>query len=698
MVLLMFVSGYHASHAHTDKYRIMWRDDPSTTMVIGWNQVSGSNPIVYYGTTDYGTNWLAYPYSRTVDRAVVYKGMNNHFVRLSGLQSNQAYYFVIKDSEGTSKRFWFKTAPDDPSVRLSIIAGGDSRNNRIPRQNANKLVGKLRPHTVLFGGDMTDKGYDSEWRDWFDDWQLTNGSDGRMIPIIAARGNHESTNYIIVNLFDVSSPNVYYALNMGGSLLRLYTLNTELSISGNQTTWLANDLTSNSNVTWKIAQYHKPIRPHVASKAEATSQYTYWAPLFYKHKVKLVIECDAHTTKTTWPIRPYTGSGSSEGFIRDDNSGTVYAGEGCWGAPLRRNDDDKPWTRNSGMLNQFNWIFIDQEKIEVRTIKTDNADNVGTVSDDNIFAAPLGLDIWNPSNGPVITIYPQSTNATLTTISSRISSGNDDVEENKSGIISLNSTDIELAYDNYQTGNQTIGLRFTGCNIPQGARISSAFVQFTVDEASSGTTNLTVRGHDADNSPAFTDSNFDVSNRTNTAAVVTWAPSSWSPIGASGLSQRSNDLKTIIQEIVNRAGWEANNALTLLITGSGRRVSEAYEGSASTAAVLQVTYETATNVSALTAKTQETSRLTEKVSSETTSSASPNPFDEKIIIRLNRYYKYAVLIYSFIDASGKEHLTSSVNIQNTDAVEVDTRSIQPGHYILRAQVEGQIIRKKLLKR
>jgi len=406
IICMMLMSGFLESYANTDKYRIMWRDNPSTTMVIGWNQVSGSNPVVYYGTIDNGTDWSAYADSKAADRAVVYKGMNNHFVRLSGLKADQRYYFVIKDSEGTSERFWFKTAPDDPSVRLSIIAGGDSRNNRLPRQNANKLVRKLRPHAVLFGGDMTDKGYDHEWREWFDDWQFTNGADGRLIPIIAARGNHESSNDVIVNLFDVPGANVYFALNLGSSLLRLYTLNTEISVAGNQTTWLENDLNSSSNVTWKIAQYHKPIRPHVSDKAEGTSQYTYWAPLFHTHKVNLVIECDAHTAKTTWPIRPDTGSGSSEGFIRDDATGTVYVGEGGWGAPQRNNDDDKPWTRNSGMFNQFNWIFIDQQKIEVRKIRTDNADQVGTVDDGNIFEAPLNLDVWNPSNGSVVTIYP----------------------------------------------------------------------------------------------------------------------------------------------------------------------------------------------------------------------------------------------------------------------------------------------------
>ena len=79
-------------NANTDKYRLTLRDDPATSIVIGWNQVSGSDAVVYYGTTDFGTDWSSYPNSKTVDRAVSYKGMNNRFARLTGLQPNTNYY------------------------------------------------------------------------------------------------------------------------------------------------------------------------------------------------------------------------------------------------------------------------------------------------------------------------------------------------------------------------------------------------------------------------------------------------------------------------------------------------------------------------------------------------------------------------------------------------------------------------------
>ena len=123
-------------NADTDKYRLIINQDPSSTITIAWNQKSGTNPVVRYGQVDQGTNEAAYTNSKANDRVTSYKGMENHFARLTGLSANTNYYFVIKDSQGVSARFWFRTAPSDNS-RLSFIVGGDSRNNNDARRWAN---------------------------------------------------------------------------------------------------------------------------------------------------------------------------------------------------------------------------------------------------------------------------------------------------------------------------------------------------------------------------------------------------------------------------------------------------------------------------------------------------------------------------------------------------------------------------------
>jgi len=392
------------ANASVDKFRVMFNGNASYEATVGFNTVNGNNPILYYSTSYINTNQLSNYDSKAPDASNSYITLETNFVRLSNLAANTKYYFVIQDSNSTSDVYYFETVSDNPLDRLSIIAGGDSRNNRTPRQYGNMLVSKLKPHVVMFGGDMTDNGSTQQWKDWLDDWQLSIDSDNRITPIIATRGNHEANDVMLTQIFDIPATN-YFTVTLGGNLLKIFTLNSEGIISGNQTTWLENSLINSSNFIWKFAQYHKPMRPHVSYKAEGSNQYAYWSDLFYNHNVDVVVECDAHTVKTTWPVIPCSGGlYCDEGFERDDANGTVYVGEGCWGAPLRTNDDGKLWTRNGGSFNSFKLMFIGQGETEIRTIKLDNAPSVGSVTLADRFTLPLSLDVWTPANGAVVTI------------------------------------------------------------------------------------------------------------------------------------------------------------------------------------------------------------------------------------------------------------------------------------------------------
>lgn len=384
-------------------FRVMWNDDAATTATVGWSSTEDlSLQKIHFDEIDYGTQVDQYKYSQSPSAMTNHFNVPSAFARLKDLKPHTKYYFVIAGPKGVSARFWFETASDSAADRLSIVAGGDSRNNRVPRQSANSLVAKLRPHAVMFGGDMVETGTESLWMGWFEDWQKTIAADGRITPLIIAEGNHEGDTTILVDFFDTPT-NVYYGVNFN-DLLRVYTLNTEISVSGNQTNWLKTDLAANSGKFWKFAHYHKPMRPHHKSKGEGDNQYKYWSSLFYQYGMSVVVESDSHVVKSTWPLRPSSETGNIQGFVRDDQKGTVYLGEGCWGAPLRAADDNKAWTRDSGSFNHFNWMFIDRDQIEIRTVKVDNAANVGELTDDTRFEMPANIDIWSPNNGAVITI------------------------------------------------------------------------------------------------------------------------------------------------------------------------------------------------------------------------------------------------------------------------------------------------------
>ncbi len=396
------------SLALTGRYRCMIRDEPSTTLTIGWEQRTGSNPMVYYGTTDEGQNYSKYTYHAYPKRTVHAKGMHNHYARLIKLRPNTVYYFVIKDSDAVSRRFSFKTLPDEHQGRLSIIGGGDSRNHKIARQNANKMVARCRPHFVLFAGDMTGGDSSREWQEWMDDWQLTIGRDGRMTAVVAARGNHERSDASIVDMFDVPNSMVYYGLTFSRGLMRIYTLNSMQGSNSSQLAWLESDLKESGQIAWRMAQYHHPMRPHTSRKHEHEFLRLNWGRLFHQYLVQLALECDSHMSKVTWPIRATNDKsepGYDEGFVRDEEKGTVFIGEGGWGAPLRVADDSKRWTRAIGSFNQVKWLFVDLNKIEIRTIKTENVNEVSALTDNNRFFMPANVDLWEIDGAKHITLY-----------------------------------------------------------------------------------------------------------------------------------------------------------------------------------------------------------------------------------------------------------------------------------------------------
>ena len=150
----------------------------------------------------------------------------------------------------------------------------------------------------------------------------------------------------------------------------------------------------------------------------------------------------------------------------------------------------------------------------------------------------------------------------------------DDAEERLSdGRVYLQGWDLELGEDH---GPQMVGLRFQGIEIEPGAAIVEAYLSFWADEADSAATSLVFQGQAHDDAPAFSDSAGDLSRRPRTAAKVAW--NGVPPWTAEHAAYQSPDLATIVQEVLDRPGWQTGNALVILVTGSGRRVAESYDG------------------------------------------------------------------------------------------------------------------------
>ncbi len=393
-IMLGFLTNVQAK---TARYRLVFSSQPANEICLGWDQVAGNKPVVYYDTVDHSQNSAAYQFSQQPQKAWKYKGMNNHFAFLKNLKPDCVYYFVIKDSKHISRRYWFKTAPAQPDS-FTFVAGGDTKSYFSQRKagiKSNKMIARLRPLFIVFDGDFTSWSGCRQWKKWLNDWQLTVSPDGQMYPIVPVRGNHENKDEVLFKIFALKNPENFYSISIGGNQMQIYALNSETGNFNEQRKWLIKNLKQNSNVKFKIAAYHKPFFPHTASKPERVKQFTAWADVFYDHHFLLGIECDSHMHKITYPVKPRF---NPPGFERDDKNGTVFIGEGSWGARPRPADDDKPWTMNSASFNQIKWLHVYPEQIRIFTIKTQNVEQVAYLTKKSIFQIPENLNIQQLPN------------------------------------------------------------------------------------------------------------------------------------------------------------------------------------------------------------------------------------------------------------------------------------------------------------
>ena len=427
-VLALILASCTAS-ADIDYHRLVWDADPAHQAVIGFSQTNSSEAAsVKYGYSTDESTWSEQAVSNSQD----FDGtkFNSSFVRLTKLKENSAVYYRVCEGDSCGDRLWFKTAPTDNSAFV-MLAGGDTRTGWSTRKLGNELLAKIRPLFIMHGGDYTSANNVSQMREFLKDWRLTFSNDiidgiayKRIYPLVPTFGNHENSDYsTLCKVFGVdynadgvcTDDDTYGAFDIS-PLLRVYTLNSEYKDSGwsaqatAQNNWLANDLIVNSgNVSWRFAQYHKPIFPHTNSKRENAILFSWWADEFYNNKMNLVVESDTHLSKVTQPVIPVENT-----FQVTPTGGTVFAGEGSWGAPARAADKTYPWTLESENIQQFKILTVSPDKVEMRTAQFDSgaSTKVTTISAqeraNDATILPTGVDWWGTNDIGNIIILTRS--------------------------------------------------------------------------------------------------------------------------------------------------------------------------------------------------------------------------------------------------------------------------------------------------
>ena len=185
----------------------------------------------------------------------------------------------------------------------------------------------------------------------------------------------------------------------------------------------------------------------------------------------------------------------------------------------------------------------------------------------------------------------------------QISASSDDayVADGIDNQIVLDHTENPIGAGSANYHKQGSALRFLNITIPQGATIDTAKLTLTAAVALSGTVvNSKISAEDTDDAATWsTKADYDTRFANHTTAIV-----SWDGIGAWTVDTEydSPDISTVIQEIVDRAGWASGNDIAIFWEDSDDRSSYlrkaySYDASSAKAPKLVITYTAATTTS-----------------------------------------------------------------------------------------------------
>jgi hypothetical protein len=155
---------------------------------------------------------------------------------------------------------------------------------------------------------------------------------------------------------------------------------------------------------------------------------------------------------------------------------------------------------------------------------------------------------------------------------------------------------VELNRDNVWVGNggsvagSTLGLRFNQINIPQGAVVTSAYVELYSPTNGWIRVAFSMNAEAADHSATFSAASGPASRARGAAAFFSDTDTLWT----SGTWNNMGQIAPLIQEVVNRPGWLYGNSLSLIVQGLGdqwgRKFVSSYDGNPAYAPRLTITF------------------------------------------------------------------------------------------------------------
>jgi len=280
----------------------------------------------------------------------------------------------------------------------------------------------------------------------------------------------------------------------------------------------------------------------------------------------------------------------------------------------------------------------------------------------------------DPSRAPTLRVnYDESSVSPSACINQwvqrQVEESDDDAEETiSSGSVAVAGSSFDIR------STQVNGMRYQNLPIEQGTQILAAELVFTARTASTGSTTLRFHAEAVDDSPGFSSNTSDISARTKTTASVAWSTGDWDIVDEQHVSA---DLTTLVQEVVDRAGWTAGNSLTIIQShdSGGERHAHSYNGNAAAAPMLRIKVNGALATGGSGFKTVRT-RLKEIV--DDLDHAGHTPIVDTLY-EASRYYRGDSVYWGL--TRGFDRSLGNFNASNTnDTVRRNTRVSHPSSY------------------
>ena len=356
---------------------LTWQNDPTTTMTIQWlsDFKSESDEIKVRKQGD--QEWVKV---QGFHKALPYNAPHFvHTVEATGLEPDRIYTFCLPND---TQEHLFRTMPADLSKPIQFATGGDAYHDTGDYfEEMTKKVASMNPRFVLLGGDIAysvkgkrqhDEKFD-RWLSVLQTWtKCMKATDGTIIPLIPAIGNHEVIGYydqtpdkakFFYALFACPGLDGYKQLLFGKYMsICILDSNHTHPIGGAQTTWLQEALRQAYCRTHRFAIYHVPAYPSVRyfRMKESCSIRRHWVPLFQRYSLHAAFENHEHAYKRTHPL------------IDDSEhpDGVVYFGDGSWGAKPRipKNPRRTSYLAKTKCCRQFILVEISNENRSYKAI------------------------------------------------------------------------------------------------------------------------------------------------------------------------------------------------------------------------------------------------------------------------------------------------------------------------------------------